>query len=167
MTVAGSYLRKIKSDNLEQDFNKALNQQFESIDNKTNQLLKSFDNANKEQFKKFEDYQEIIDKRIKQTEKRMDTNDSLIKKYNISLDFMTKGITAMFFVVMVMALILVATGPIGDFLGVQQMYNSLDHEIKTHTSIWHYLYYVLYLIPYVIFYLIILGILKACEKLFD
>ena len=41
MTVAGSYLRKIKSDNLEQDFNKALNQQFESIDNKTNQLLKA------------------------------------------------------------------------------------------------------------------------------
>ncbi|PTK41962.1 hypothetical protein BUZ69_14055, partial [Staphylococcus saprophyticus] len=57
MTVASSYLRKIKDDNLEQDFNKALNKQFESIDNKTNELLNRFDNANKEQFKKFEEYQ--------------------------------------------------------------------------------------------------------------
>ncbi|PTK42883.1 hypothetical protein BUZ69_13645, partial [Staphylococcus saprophyticus] len=65
MTVASSYLRKIKDDNLEQDFNKALNKQFESIDNKTNELLNRFDNANKEQFKKFEEYQETIDKRIR------------------------------------------------------------------------------------------------------
>ncbi|PTK41870.1 hypothetical protein BUZ69_14050, partial [Staphylococcus saprophyticus] len=57
MTVASSYLRKIKDDNIEQDFNKALNKQFESIDNKTNELLNRFDNANKEQFKKFEEYQ--------------------------------------------------------------------------------------------------------------
>lgn len=165
MTVASSYLRKIKDDNLEQDFNKALNKQFESIDNKTNELLNRFDNANKEQFKKFEEYQETIDKRIRQTEKHMNTNDSLIKKYNTSLTTMSKGFTGLFFAAIITALVCMVLGPMEQFFGIDSLFDSINHVIKTGHSGWRYLAYIGYVIPYIIFISIILLILKLYERM--
>lgn len=159
-SVASAYLSKINTDNQEQNFEKALDTKFKNIDDNTKTLMRHVVNSNNQVKAQIKEYNHTLNSKFQD-------NDKLVNKYNTSLNLMTKGITAMFFVVIVMALILVVTGPIGDFLGVQQLYNSIDHEIKTHASIWHYLYYLLYLIPYIIFGLIILGILKACERILD
>ncbi|WP_218086561.1 DUF334 domain-containing protein [Staphylococcus equorum] len=155
-SVANAYLNKINTDNQEQDFQKALDNKFKKIDNNTKTLMNWVIESNKQTRTEIQEYKKTL-------EGKFQDNDKLMSRYNKSLDFMIKGITAMFFVVVVMALILVVTGPLGEFVGVPQIYNSIDHEIKTHDSIWRYLYYLLYLIPYTIFALLILGVLKACE----
>ncbi|MES3642693.1 hypothetical protein ABFV69_13455 [Staphylococcus saprophyticus] len=109
-SVANAYLNKINTDNQEQDFQKALDNKFKKIDNNTKTLMNWVIESNKQTRTEIQEYKKTL-------EGKFQDNDKLMSRYNKSLDFMIKGITAMFFVVVVMALILVVTGPLGEFVG--------------------------------------------------
>ena len=104
ISVARSYLKRIDTDNLQQDFSKAVKDELsdakKEIRNSTNQAREE----NKE-------YKKIINERLA-------NNDELINKYNKSINAMTKGITSLFFVIVMIALVSFVTGPIGEFFGV-------------------------------------------------
>ena len=158
ITVAKSYLRKIETDNQTQDFKQAIDEKFNQVEHKTDELLRYYETSNKQARKKWEDHQKLMDGRFKD-------NDAVIQKYNQSLNLMTKGITSMFFVVAIIALVAFICGPVGDLFGVSNWYAWINDEVKTKESTWRYLLLLLYAVPYIIFAFIIWGILKAFDSL--
>ena len=102
------------------------------------------------------EYKKIIDERLA-------SNDELISKYNKSINAMTKGITSLFFVIVMIALVSFVTGPIGEFFGVAHLYQFIQKFIDTHETPWRYLIGILYLLPYVCF----AGIMWLVAKTLD
>ena len=100
----------------------------------------------------------MIDERIKH-------NDTAMKQYDQAFNRLTKGITAMFFIIAVVMVTFLVLSPLGDWLGVQHFYEWLNYVLKTGHSAWRYLIVTLYLAPYILFSLLIYAILKAYERL--
>src|SRR5699024_12490039 len=94
---------------------------------------------------------------------RMTKNDELIKKYNKSLDSMIKGITSLFYVIVIIALVVFVTGPIGEFFVITDLYQFINDFIATYECICRYIMVRLYIVPYVGFE-IFLFILSLCDR---
>ncbi|MFZ8014178.1 mobilization protein [Staphylococcus epidermidis] len=88
-----------------------------------------------------------------------------IKQYDQVIQRLTKGITAMFFIVALVIIAFLALSPLGDWLGVQHFYEWLNYVLKTGHSVWRYFMLILYLVPYVLFGGLMYVILKAYERL--
>lgn len=158
MTVATSYLKKIDTDNQEQDFNKALNIKFKDITNKLETLEKTIRHQSEETSKYLGEYDKTVKAKTK-------ANDNVLDSLNKSLKFLVKGVTNLLFVIILISLVMVVAGPIGDYFGIQKMYDVIAHVIKTGDSAWRYLMLLLYLVPYVLFGLIIFGIVRIIDAI--
>lgn len=158
MNVARSYLRKLDTDNQEQDFKKAFDEKFKDIDKQASDLFEHYKKHNDQARKETIEYKKAITDRL-------DKNDSIVKNLNKSLDVMTKAVLSLFFVVAIIALVTVVTGPIGEFAGVSNLYDGITYVIEKYDTAWRYLMFIMYFIPYAIFGLIILGVLKAYDGL--
>lgn len=158
MNVARSYLRKLDTDNQEQDFKKAFDEKFKDLDKQASDLFEQYKKHNDQARKEMTEYKKTITNRL-------DKNDTIVENLNKSLDIMTKGVVSLFFVVAIIALVSLVTGPISNFFGISQGYDFINHEIATKESIWRYLWGVLYGAPYVIFGFIIWAILKSFDGL--
>lgn len=154
MNMARSYLRKLDTDNQEQDFKKAFDEKFKDIDKQASDLFEHYKKHNDQARKETIEYKKAITDRL-------DKNDTIVENLNKSLDIMTKGVLSLFFVVAIIALVSLVTGPISNFFGISQGYDFINHEIATKESIWRYLWGVLYVLPYVFFGFLIHGVLKA------
>ncbi|MEJ7309560.1 mobilization protein, partial [Staphylococcus epidermidis] len=76
--------------------------------------------ANQEELRQANNnYKRMIDERIKH-------NDTAIKQYDQVIQRLTKGITAMFFIVALVMSAFLALSPLGDWLGVQHFYEWLN-----------------------------------------
>jgi len=104
------------------------------------------------------DYKATMDERIKH-------NDTAIKQYDQAFNRLTKGITAMFFIVALVMIAFLAFSPLGDWLGVQHFYEWLNYVLKTGHSVWRYFMLILYLVPYVLFGGLIYAILSAYKRI--
>ncbi|WP_432750175.1 DUF334 domain-containing protein [Staphylococcus pseudoxylosus] len=91
----------------------------------------------------------------KQSINRLDNNDKLIHAYNKTLKQMTNGIFALFFVVLIVSLTSLLTGPVGQLLQIDNLFNIVSQQITQGESIWRYLFYLVYLVPYVLLSLIL------------
>ena len=100
----------------------------------------------------------MIDERIKH-------NDTAMKQYDQAFNRLTKGITAMFFIIALVLVAFLVLSPLGDWLGVQHFYEWLNHVLKTSHSTWRYLMIVFYLVPYALFGLLIYAILRAYKSI--
>ncbi|MEB5794059.1 DUF334 domain-containing protein [Staphylococcus hominis] len=158
MSVATSYLKKINTDNQEQDFKQAVNSEFESIIDQ----LKTVDKKIIEQTGKVNEDLYEYKKRI---EGKINENDEAIDSMTKTNNFLVKGVLNLFFVIALVSLIMLVTGPIGNYFGIEKLYDSINHLIKTEDSSWRYLALLLYLVPYVLFGLIIYSILKVFKAI--
>ncbi|MDW4066283.1 DUF334 domain-containing protein [Staphylococcus saprophyticus] len=154
ISVARSYLRKIDTDNQEQDFKQAFDEKFKDIDKQASDLFEHYKKHNEQARKETNEYKKTITERL-------DKNDTIVENLNKSLDIMTKAVVSLFFVVAIIALVSLVTGPISNFFGLSQGYDFINHEIATKESTWRYLWGVLYVLPYVFFGFLIYGVLKA------
>lgn len=154
MNVARSYLRKLDTDNQQQDFKQAFDEKFKDLDKQAHELFEHYKKYNDQAKKETNEYKKTITDRL-------DKNDTIVENLNKSLDVMTKGVVSLFFVVAIIALVSLVTGPISNFFGISQGYDFINHEIATKESAWRYLWGVLYVLPYVFFGFLIHGVLKA------
>ncbi|PTG43916.1 hypothetical protein BUY26_12665, partial [Staphylococcus cohnii] len=155
-SVASSYLAKIDTDNQEQDFQKALGNKFKKIDNNTKTLMNGVIESNKQTRTEIQEYKKTL-------EGKFQDNDKLIGKYNKSLSKMNQGIFSLFFVVLIVSLVSLITGPIGDILMLNSYAETIHDQIVQGESIWRYLAYSFYLIPFILLFFI----LWACTKFID
>ncbi|WP_436864070.1 hypothetical protein [Staphylococcus shinii] len=155
-SVANVYLNKINTDNQEQDFQKALDNKFEKIDNNTKTLMNWVIESNKQTRTEIQEYNKTL-------ESKFQDNDKLVGKYNKTLSKMNQGIFSLFFVVLIVSLVSIVTGPIGDILMLNNYAETIHDQIVQGESIWRYLAYLFYLIPFALFFLI----LWACTKLIN
>lgn len=142
------YVERINTDNLEQDFQQALDTKFKQVDNKADELFSYYETANKQAQAKMNEHQKTIDNRL-------NNNDKLIYTYNKTLKQMTNGIFALFFVVLIVSLTSLLTGPVGQLLQIDNLFNTVSQQITQGESIWRYLFYLVYLVPYVLLSLIL------------
>ncbi|MCS6109197.1 hypothetical protein DWV12_18095, partial [Clostridium botulinum] len=84
-------------------------------------------------------------------------------KYNQTLSKMTHGLFALFYVVLVVALVAMVTGPIGHSLSIDTFLQTIHDQIVEGKSIWRYFAYLLYLIPFIL----LTCILWLCAKLIN
>jgi len=98
-------------------------------------------------------------------DERMKSNEIVIKQYDQVIQRLTKGVTAMFFIVALVMIAFLAISPLGDWLGVQHFYEWLNYVLKTGHSAWRYFMLIFYLVPYVLFGGLMYVILKAYECL--
>ena len=158
ISVAKHYVERINNDNLKQDFQSAIQQELEDVKSQTQNLVKEFQNHQSDLQKAHDDYKKTVDERI-------ETNETAIKQYDQAFNRLTKGITAMFFIVALVMITFVVLSPLGDLLGVHHFYDWINHVLKTGHSAWQYLIVMFYLVPYILFSLLIYAILKAYERL--
>ena len=143
ISVAKHYVERINNDNLKQDFQSAIQQELEDVKSQTQNLVKEFQNHQSDLQKAHDDYKKTLDERNR----------------------LTKGITAMFFIVALVMITFVVLSPLGDLLGVQHFYDWINHVLKTGHSPWRYLIVMFYFVPYILFSLLIYAIFKAYERL--
>lgn len=142
-------LSKIDTSHITEDVAKTFKQEKEGM----YEDIKGIRMANKEQ-------QEALNNSLKENKKLNSTFKSSIKS-------MTHGIGALYFVILLMALVSIVTGDIGHILGIDSMYSALHHSITNAQSAWGYLWYILYIVPYILFILILwacLSLLRLFEK---
>ena len=144
ISVARSYLRKLDTYNQEQDFKQALDEKFKDLDKQASDLLEHYKKHNDQARKETIEYKKTITDRL-------DKNDTVVENLNKSLDIMTKGVLSLFFVVAIITLVSLITGPINAFFGISEDYDFINHEIATKESNWRYLWGVLYVLPYAFF----------------
>ena len=154
--MANSYLKKLNTDNQQQDFKQALDAKFKAIDKQTDQLIHELKKRNEQAENEIQTYKQKL-------ESKMQQNDQLIQKYNKTLNKMTHGLFALFYVVLVVALVAMVTGPIGHILSIDIFLQTIHDQIVEGKSIWRYLAYFLYLIPFVL----LTCILLLCAKLIN
>src|SRR5699024_5184124 len=154
ISVANSYLKKLNTDNQQQDFKQALDAKFKAMDKQMDQLIHELKKRNEQAENEIQTYKQKLESRFKD-------NNKLVEKFNKSIDVSTKGITSLFYVIVIIALITFVTGPIGHFLGVESLYSLINDFIDDHKSPWRYLMGILYLVPYVCFTLILLAVAKV------
>ncbi|MGI2272451.1 MULTISPECIES: DUF334 domain-containing protein [Staphylococcus] len=153
VSAAKIYVNRLNTDNQEQDFQQALDTKFKDIDDNTNQLITELKESNQQVQKEIQEYKKTMENKVQ-------NNNKLIEKYNKTLNKMTQGVGALFFVVLIVALVSLVTGPIGDILMINSYAESIHDQIVQSESIWRYLAYLFYLIPFVI----LLLILWLCTK---
>ena len=158
ISVAKHYIERIDNDNLKQDFQTAIQEELEDVKTDTHKAIEQLQTNQAELRQANNDYKKMIDERIKH-------NDTAMKQYDQALNRLTKGITAMFFIVALVMSAFLALSPLGDWLGVQHFYEWLNHVLKTGHSAWRYFMLILYLVPYVLFGGLMYVILKAYERL--
>ncbi|MDW4113105.1 hypothetical protein QI272_12905 [Staphylococcus saprophyticus] len=156
ISVANSYLKKLNTDNQQQDFKQALDAKFKAIDNQTNQLIHELKKRNEQAENEIQTYKQTLERKMRQ-------NDQLIQKYNQTLSKMTHGLFALFYVVLVVALVAMVTGPIGHSLSIDTYLETIHDQIVEGTSIWRYFAYLLYVIPFIL----LACILWLCTKLIN
>ncbi|MCS6168290.1 hypothetical protein [Clostridium botulinum] len=156
ISVANSYLKKLNTDNQQQDFKQALDTKFKAIDNQTNQLIQTLKERNEQAENEIQTYKQTLERKMRQ-------NDQLIQKYNQTLSKMTHGLFALFYVVLVVALVAMVTGPIGHSLSIDTYLETIHDQIVEGKSIWRYLAYLLYAIPFIL----LACILWLCAKLIN
>ncbi|MGX0039477.1 Na+-driven multidrug efflux pump, partial [Staphylococcus warneri] len=101
----------------------------------------------------------------KMIDERMKANETAIQQYDQVLNKLTKGITAMFFIVALVMIAFMVLSPLGDLLGVHHFYEWINHILKTGHSAWRYLIVIFYLVPYVFFGMLIYAILRAYKSI--
>ena len=143
ISVANSYLKKLNTDNQQQDFKQALDTKFKAIDKQTDQLIHELKKRNEQAENEIQTYKQTLESKMRQ-------NDQLIQKYNKTLNKMTHGLFALFYVVLVVALVAMVTGPIGHSLSIDTFLQTIHDQIVEGKSIWRYFAYFLYLIPFVL-----------------
>ncbi|WP_257643701.1 mobilization protein [Staphylococcus haemolyticus] len=158
ISVAKHYVERINNDNLKQDFQSAIQQELEDVKAQTQNIVKQFQDHQSDLQKAHDDYKKTLNERI-------ETNETAIKQYDQAFNRLTKGITAMFFIVALLMITFVVLSPLGDLLGVQHFYDWFNYVLKTGHSAWRYLIVMFYLVPYILFSLLIYVILKAYERL--
>ncbi|SKR84122.1 Uncharacterized 27.7 kDa protein [Mycobacteroides abscessus subsp. abscessus] len=158
MSAAKHYIQRIDNDNLKQDFQSAIQNELNDVKTETQNVVKEVQTHQAELQKTNNDYKKMIDERMK-------ANETAIKQYDQALNKLTKGITAMFFIVALVMLAFVVLSPLGDLLGVQHFYEWINHVLKTGHSAWRYLIVIFYLVPYAFFGMLIYGILRAYKSI--
>ena len=158
ISVAKHYIERINNDNLKQDFQTAIQEELEDVKADTHKAIEQLQTNQAELRQANNDYKKMIDERIKH-------NDTAMKQYDQALNRLTKGITAMFFIVALVMVAFLALSPLGDWLGVQHFYEWLNHVLKTGHSAWRYFMLIFYLVPYVLFGGLMYVILKAYERI--
>lgn len=146
--ISNQMLSKIDTKHMTEDVAKAFRQEKDGM----YEDLKGIRMANREQH-------EALNNSLKENQKLNSTFKSSIKS-------MTHGIGALYFVVLLMALVSIVTGPVGHVLGIDSMYSTLHHTITHTQSAWGYLWYIAYIVPYILFVLILLGCLSLL-RLFE
>lgn len=142
-------LSKIDTKRITEDVAKAFRQEKDGM----YEDIKGIRMANKEQH-------EVLNNSLKENQKLNST-------FKTSIKSMTHGIGALYFVILLMALVSIVTGPIGHVLGIDNMYSALHHTITHTQSAWGYLWYIAYTVPYILFILILcacLSLLKLFER---
>ncbi|MFZ8011944.1 MULTISPECIES: mobilization protein [Staphylococcus] len=158
ISVAKHYIERINHDNLKQDFQTAIQEELEDVKADTHKAIEQLQTNQAELRQANNDYKKMIDERIKH-------NDTAIKQYDQVIQRLTKGITAMFFIIALVMVAFLVLSPLGDWLGVQHFYELLNHVLKTGHSAWRYLMIVFYLVPYALFGLLIYAILSAYKRI--
>ncbi|RIM91491.1 DUF334 domain-containing protein [Staphylococcus xylosus] len=147
--ISNQMLSKIDTSHITEDVAKAFREEKEGM----YEDIKDIRMANKEQ-------QEALNNSLKENKKLNSTFKSSIKS-------MTHGIGALYFVILLMALISIVTGQMGHILGIDSMYSALHHTITHTQSAWGYLWYIAYIVPYILFILILwacLSLLRLFER---
>ena len=98
-------------------------------------------------------------------DERMKSNAIVIKQYDQVIHRLTKGITAMFFIVALVMLAFLVISPLGDWLGIQHFYEWLNYVLKTGHSAWRYFILIFYLVPYALFGGLIYAILSVYKRI--
>lgn len=158
MSAARHYVQRIDTDNLKQDFEQAIQKELNDVKTETQSVVKEMKNNQTEIQKANSEYKKTIDERIKR-------NETSIKQYDQAFNRLTKGITAMFFIVALVMVAFLVLSPLGDLLGVHHFYEWINYVLKTGHSAWRYLIVVFYLVPYALFGLLIYAILSAYERI--
>lgn len=152
------YISRIDTDNLKQDFQSAIQSELNDVKTQTQNVVKEVQNNQKELQQANKVYKTTIDERMKH-------NETAMKQYDKTINKLTKGLTAMFFIVALVMVAFLVLSPLGDWLGVHQFYEWINHVLKTGHSAWRYLIVVLYLVPYALFGLLIYAILRAYKSI--
>ena len=158
ISVAKHYIERINNDNLKQDFRTAIQEELKDVKTDTHKAIEQLQTNQKELRQANNDYKATIDERVKH-------NETAVKQYDQVIQRLTKGITAMFFIVALVMIAFLALSPLGDWLGVQHFYEWLNYVMKTGHSAWRYFMLIFYLVPYVLFGGLMYVILKAYERL--
>jgi len=158
ISAARHYIERINNDNLKQDFQTAIQKELEDVKTDTQNVVKEVQNNQSELRQANNNYKKMMDERMK-------SNEIVIKQYDQVIQRLTKGVTAMFFIVALVMIAFLAISPLGDWLGVQHFYEWLNYVLKTGHSAWRYFMLIFYLVPYVLFGGLMYVILKAYECL--
>lgn len=158
MSAARHYVQRIDTDNLKQDFEQAIQKELNDVKTETQNVVKEVQNNQSELQQANREYKKTIDERIK-------NNETAVKQYDQAFHRLTKGITAMFFIVALVMVAFLVLSPLGDLLGVHYFYEWINYVLKTGHSAWRYFILVFYLVPYVLFGLLIYAILKAYKSI--
>lgn len=147
--IANQMLAKIDTEHITEDVAKAFRQEKDEM----YKDIKNIRLANKEQH-------EGLNNSLKENQK-------LNSIFKTSIKNMTHGIGALYFVILLMALVSIVTGQMGHILGIDSMYSALHHTITHTQSAWGYLWYIAYIVPYILFILILwacLSLLRLFER---
>lgn len=158
ISVAKHYIERIDNDNLKQDFQTAIQEELEDVKTDTHKAIEQLQTNQAELRQANSDYKATLDERIKH-------NNTAMKQYDQAFNRLTKGITAMFFIIALVMVAFLVLSPLGDWLGVQHFYEWLNHVLKTGHSAWRYLMIIFYLVPYVLFGCLIYAILRAYKRI--
>ncbi|MBK4047500.1 mobilization protein [Staphylococcus aureus] len=158
MSAARHYVQRIDTDNLKQDFEQAIQKELNDVKTQTQNVVKEVQNNQSELQQANREYKTTIDERMKHNETAMKQYDKIINK-------LTKGLTAMFFIVALVMVAFLVLSPLGDLLGVHQFYEWINYVLKTGHSAWRYLILVFYLVPYILFGMLIYTILRAYKSI--
>lgn len=150
-TTAKHYIKRLDEDNLKLDFQQAIQDELSDTKDEIREVTKQAREETKE-------YKEILESKIKDHNKVVD-------KSNTALKVMTKGVTNIFFVLIIFVLVMLVTGPIGHFFGIEHLYSFINGFIDDHESAWRYLMGILYLLPYVCFGLIMWLTAKCLDAI--
>ncbi|MGW7816443.1 DUF334 domain-containing protein [Staphylococcus xylosus] len=135
--ISNQMLAKIDTKHITEDVAKAFRQERDGM----HEDLKGIRIANREQH-------EALNNSLKENQKLNSTFKSSIKS-------MMHGIGALYFVILLMALVSIVTGQMGHILGIDSMYSMLHYNITHAQSAWGYLWYIAYIVPYLLFILIL------------
>ncbi|WP_394856687.1 DUF334 domain-containing protein [Staphylococcus saprophyticus] len=147
--ISNQMLSKIDTKHITEDVTKAFKQEKDGM----YEDIKGIRMANKEQH-------EVLNNSLKENQKLNST-------FKASIKSMTHGMGALYFVILLMALVSIVTGQMGHILGIDSMYRTLHYNITHVRSAWGYLWYIAYIVPYILFILILwacLSLLRLFER---
>ena len=158
ISVAKHYIERINNDNLKQDFQTAIQEELKDVKTDTHKAIEQLQTNQAELQQANNDYKATMDERIKH-------NETAVKQYDQAFHRLTKGITAMFFIIALVMVTFLVLSPLGDWLGVQHFYEWLNYVLKTGHSAWRYFILIFYLVPYALFGGFIYAILSVYKRI--